>query len=221
MNDFLLVLTGGGISLVSSVAVTWLQARHLRKSEVRVATRESTRQLTGLFIAERDSSIDGGAEPTPSLAEAEMMAVAISDRRTRDRMRDIIRLLRELPLPELQELSGMSPERARRIMCDHALEVLGAHFRGERLPSLPVEVQRMLSVEDEALNIHTGGSPKSESAAASAPTESAVTRSKVRQRPKRSATSSEKSTRSSTKKGRGKADTADPEEKVDSAFWND
>ncbi|WP_460855446.1 hypothetical protein [Nocardiopsis coralliicola] len=158
MNDFLLVLTGGGIALVSSVAVTWLHARHVHRGEVRTATRESTRQLTGLFIAEREAAVDGRS-PTASVAEAEMMAVAVTDRKTRERVRALIRLLRELHLPELQELGGQTGESGRRIICDHALEVLGAHFRGERLPAVPEPVQRMLDVEDEALNIHTGGAP--------------------------------------------------------------
>jgi len=159
--DMLFVLTGAAISLVTSVVVTWVQSRHVRKSEIRVATRESTRKLTGLFIAERDGAVEsGGAEPTAALAEAEMMAVAISDRRTRERMRAVIRLLRELRLPELQELSGAKPGVIRPLLCDHALEVLGAHFRGERLPALPPSVQKMLDVEDEALSIRAGGAPR-------------------------------------------------------------
>ncbi|MUL41336.1 hypothetical protein FZ103_09115 [Streptomonospora sp. PA3] len=158
----LLVLTGAAISLVTSVVVIWAQARHIRKGENRVAARESTRQLTGLFIAEREGSEEsGGTEPTPALAEAEMASVAISDRRTRERMRTIIRLLRELSLPELQELSGAKPAVMRPLLCDHALEVLGAHFRNERLPALPPSVQKMLDVEDEALSIHAGGAPRS------------------------------------------------------------
>ncbi|MBB5998599.1 hypothetical protein [Streptomonospora salina] len=157
----LLVLTGAGISLVTSVVVTWVQGRQARKGENRVAARESTRELTGLFIAEREGAAEnGGTEPTPALAEAEMMSVAITDRRTRERMRAVIRLLRELRLPELQELSGANPAVLRPLLCDHALEVLGSHFRNERLPALPQSVQKMLDVEDEALNIHAGGAPR-------------------------------------------------------------
>ncbi|MFD0776493.1 hypothetical protein ACFQZ2_21375, partial [Streptomonospora algeriensis] len=162
----LLVLTGAAISLVTSVVVTWVQARQVRKGENRVAARESTRELTGLFIAEREGAAEnGGTEPTPALAEAEMMSVALSDRRTRDRMRAVIRLLRELQLPELQELSGANPAVMRPLLCDHALEVLGSHFRNERLPALPPSVQKMLDVEDEALSIHTGGSPRNAASA--------------------------------------------------------
>nr|WP_242677485.1 hypothetical protein [Streptomonospora litoralis] len=162
----LFVLTGAAISLVTSVVVTWVQSRHVRKSEIRVATRESTRQLTGLFIAEREGALDAqDAEPTAALAEAEMMSVAISDRRTRERMRAVIRLLRELRLPELQELSGAKPAVMRPLLCDHALEVLGAHFRNERLPALPQHVQKMLDVEDEALSIHAGGAPRNAASA--------------------------------------------------------
>ncbi|WP_461000350.1 hypothetical protein [Streptomonospora sediminis] len=157
----LFVLTGAAISLVTSVVVTWVQSRNARRTELRIAARDSTRQLTGLFIAEREGAAEtGGTEPTPALAEAEMMSVAIADRRTRERMRAIIRLLRELPLQELQELSGARPAVVRPLLCDHALEVLGAHFRNERLPAVPQSVQKMLDVEDEALSIHAGGSPR-------------------------------------------------------------
>lgn len=161
MYDMLFVLTGAAISLVTSVVVTWVQSRNARRTELRIAARDSTRQLTGLFIAEREGAAEtGGTEPTPALAEAEMMSVAIADRRTRERMRAIIRLLRELPLQELQELSGARPAVVRPLLCDHALEVLGAHFRNERLPAVPQSVQKMLDVEDEALSIHAGGPPR-------------------------------------------------------------
>ncbi|MFC4563734.1 hypothetical protein ACFO4E_17875 [Nocardiopsis mangrovi] len=232
MNEFLLVLTGAAISLVSSVTVTWLQARHLRRGELRVAARDSTRQLTGLFIAERD--LQGGG-PSPALAEAEMMAVAIADRRTRDRMRALIRLLREAGLPELQELSGTKAEPARRILCDHALEVLGAHFRGERLPALPPQVQKMLDVEDEALNIHAGGAPKKTApaapavpAAAAPAAESEVESTPVRARPggrrkTRAAQEGGGTAKSGGKSAKSKDATATDEDgdEVDSAFWND
>ncbi|MFS8515003.1 MAG: hypothetical protein LOD87_14980, partial [Planifilum fulgidum] len=109
MNEFLLVLTGCGICLVSSVIVTWLHSRHVHRGEARTAARESTRQLTALFIAERDAALEGDG-PTDGLAEAEMLSIAVADRRVRDRVRAAIRLLRELHLPELQELSGQRPE---------------------------------------------------------------------------------------------------------------
>ncbi|GAA1980251.1 hypothetical protein GCM10009799_01710 [Nocardiopsis rhodophaea] len=155
MNDFLLVLTGAGISLVSSVTVTWLQARYTRRGDVRESTRSATRRLTSLFIAERDAA-DSTEESTAALAEAELLAMTITERRARERLRDLTRLLRELRLPELRELSGVRSERARWVLCDHALEVLGALYRGERLPAVPPQVQKMLSVEDEALSIHAG-----------------------------------------------------------------
>ncbi|MBB6174577.1 hypothetical protein HNR23_004637 [Nocardiopsis mwathae] len=167
MTDLLLVLTGAGISLASSVTVTWLQARYNRRGEVRESTRVSTRRLTALFIAERDDpGADASGGPTSALAEAELLAMTITDRRSRERIRDLTRLLRELRLPELRELSGVRPERARRVLCDHALEVLGALYRGERLPAVPEQVQRMLSVEDEALSIHAGDLPVSTAPAA-------------------------------------------------------
>lgn len=70
MNDFLLVLAGGAVSLVTSATVTWLQGRYARKAEIRSASHTATRQLTRLLIAQRDA-----AEDTPStaaLAEAEL-----------------------------------------------------------------------------------------------------------------------------------------------------
>ncbi|RNL85816.1 hypothetical protein [Halostreptopolyspora alba] len=158
MHEFALVLIGAAISLVSSVTVTWLQARYLRRSELRASARESTRQLTSMFIAERDNPTDlTSKEPSPNLTEAEMTAAAIADRRTRERVRTLIRLLRELRLPELQELSGLKPERGREVICEHALEVLGAHFRSERIPGLPQQIRKIIDVEDEALNIHANG----------------------------------------------------------------
>jgi hypothetical protein len=232
VNDILLVLTGGGISLVSSVAVTLLLARRLRRDELRTATRESTRRLTGLFIAERDAP-HTGTGPSPSLAEAEVMAVAIADRRTRDRMHAVIRLLREVGLPELEELSGTRATPARRLLCDHALEVLGTHFRGERLPALPAQVQKMLDVEDEALNIHAGATPRPvvDAAPAEAP---AAAPTAAPAAPPADASADAPAPRAARRRGkaaagepapkaRGRARKADPEddeENVDSAFWN-
>lgn len=163
VDEFLLVLTGGAVSLASSATVTWLQTRHANRGEARATARESIRRLTGLFIAERDAALVGGG-PTTGLAEAETLAVAIADRRTRERIRNAVRLLRELHLTELQELSGQRAEPGRRMLCDHALEVLGSHFRGEKVPAAPQAMQKMLDVEDEALNIRSGSA-----AAAAAP----------------------------------------------------
>ncbi|WP_040711090.1 hypothetical protein [Nocardiopsis potens] len=246
MNEFLLVLTGGGICLVSSVTVTWLHSRHVHRGEARTAARESTRQLTALFIAERDAALEGGG-PTDGLAEAEMLSIAVADRRVRDRIRAAVRLLRELHLPELQELSGQRPEAGRRMLCDHALEVLGAHYRGERPPAVPQAMQRMLTVEDEALNIHTGGGPMPAPAPAPAVTASpapaaepaadkekekkAATR-KPGRRPRSTAASSgtasataaaspaatETEERPASRRRTAKSKTKDPEE---SDFWND
>ncbi|WP_039820600.1 hypothetical protein [Nocardiopsis halophila] len=159
MDEFLLVLTGGAVSLASSATVTWLQTRHADRGEARATARESIRRLTGLFIAERDAALLGEG-PTTGLAEAETLAVAIADRRTRERIRNAVRLLRELHLTELQELSGQRAEQGRRMLCDHALEVLGSYFRGEKVPAAPQGMQKMLDVEDEALNIRSGAVPR-------------------------------------------------------------
>lgn len=158
MDEFLLVLTGGAVSLASSATVTWLQTRHANRGEARTAARESTRRLTALFIAERDAALMGEG-PSAGLAEAETLAVALADRRTRERVRDAVRLLRELHLTELQELSGQRAAPGRRMLCDHALEVLGAHFRGEKVPAAPQAMRKMLDVEDEALSIRSGSLP--------------------------------------------------------------
>lgn len=183
MDELLLVVAGGVIALVSSVTVTWLQGRHARRTEDRKAVRESNRELTRLFIAQRDApaptSEDSGAS---DLSEAELLATMITDRRTRDRTRDLIRLLREVRLPEMQELSGLTAERARQLLCGHALDVLGAHFRQERLPSVPDNIQRMLRVEDEALNIYTGVTPRDTGS-----TDEALGTRKVRRKPRATA----------------------------------
>ncbi|MFC7329474.1 hypothetical protein [Marinactinospora rubrisoli] len=152
MNEFLLVLTGGAVSLVTSAAVTWSLGRQAARGRDREVARESARQLTGLFIAARDAR--GAAVET--LTEAEVVAVGITDRVVRERVRDVLRLLREHHLPEMEELSGVRSEQARRALCDHVLEVLGAHFRGERVPALPDPLRRMLDVENEVLGIRSG-----------------------------------------------------------------
>ncbi|RCV50003.1 hypothetical protein, partial [Marinitenerispora sediminis] len=153
MNEFLLVLTGGAVSLVSSSAVTWLQGRQAGRVRDRTVARDSARQLTGLFIAARDARGPAGE----TLTEAEVVAVGLTDRGVRERVRDVLRLLREHRLPEMEELSGVRAQQARRVLCDHALEVLGAHFRGERMPAVPEPVRRMLDVENEVLGVRSGG----------------------------------------------------------------
>ncbi len=216
MNEFFLVLTGAAISLVSSVCVIWLQTRYLRRSEVRATARESTRQLTAMFIAERDNPVDvTNKEPSANLTEAEMTAAALVDRRTRERIRALVRLLRELKLPELQELSGLKSERAREAICDHALEVLGAHFRAERIPALPQPVRKILDVEDEALNIHAGGGNTSKPQPAEAPTHTTSPGGRRSSRRKSSSSSTESKSGSSKKSG-------DKEKDIeDSGFWNE
>ncbi|MDA2806402.1 hypothetical protein [Nocardiopsis suaedae] len=233
MDEFLLVLTGGAVSLASSATVTWLQTRHANRGEARTAARESTRRLTGLFIAERDAALMGEG-PSEGLAEAETLAVALADRRTRERIRDAVRLLRELHLTELQELSGQRAAPGRRMLCDHALEVLGAHFRGEKVPAAPQAMQKMLEVEDEALSIRSGSLPGRVPAASAAPAEpakapagsagageepatgSAASTSSGSSGSSGSAESS--STRKPGRRPRAKARTKDPE---DSDFWNE
>lgn len=189
MDEFVLVLTGGAISLVSSATVTWVQGYRSGRSRDRAVARESARQLTSLFIAARD--VPGGisgSEGVATLAEAEVVVIGISDRAIRDRVQGVLRLLRECHLREVEELSGVKAERARRLLGDHALEVLGAYFRGDRTPALPAPLRKMLDVEDEALGIHSGAVAKPvvrtaaspESADAGEPPASR----KVRQRPK-------------------------------------
>ncbi len=154
MNEFLLVLAGGAVSLVTSATVTWLQGRYARRAETRSASRTATRQLTSLLIAQRDAP--EGTPSTTALAEAELLAATITARRPREAVQEVIRLLRECDLPELEQLSGVPAARARQILCDHGLAVLGAHLRGDRLPQAPETVRSMRSVENEALNIRAG-----------------------------------------------------------------
>ncbi|MDA2814922.1 hypothetical protein O4J56_30030 [Nocardiopsis sp. RSe5-2] len=242
MDEFLLVLTGGAVSLASSATVTWLQTRHAYRGEARAATRESTRRLTALFIAERDAALMGEG-PSAGLAEAETLAVALADRRTRERVRDAVRLLRELHLTELQELSGQRAAPGRRMLCDHALEVLGAHFRGEKVPAAPQGMQKMLDVEDEALSIRSGALPGRSAGAAAAASAASGFRSAegaesgagsagegADEEPSsgssaststgssRSSEASASSTRKPGRRPRAKARTKDPE---DSDFWNE
>ncbi|OLT27970.1 hypothetical protein BJF83_16775 [Nocardiopsis sp. CNR-923] len=216
-NPLLLVLLGAAVSLVTSVVVTAVQAQLIRRDGVRNASRSSARSLTSAFIAERDAQ-----DATQSfLAEAELTVMAMTDRKTRDRLRDVIRLLRERELPEIEELSGVKSARARQLLCDHALEVLGAHLRAERLPEVPAQVRKMLSVEEEALSIHAGETPK--------PGEP-IAKAQVTPRPRHNATgkaASRKTAKSSAKSGTTtrsakSGDTAtDAETEKDSAFWDD
>ncbi|WP_017614581.1 hypothetical protein [Nocardiopsis salina] len=226
------LLVGAGIALVTSVAVTAFQARLTRRTDTRSASRTSARSLMSTFISERDSDSPGDN----FLGEAEMTVMAMTDRRTRDRLRDLIRLLRERSLPELEELSGVDAERARRLLCDHALEVLGAHLRAERLPEVPSTVRTMLSVEEEALRMRSGEAP--------APSEP-ITKSAVAERPRHtggkggsggggggqtrrrtSAKTASKpaakgSAKTATKTAETEADKAQKKEKENSAFWDD
>ncbi len=89
-NPIVLILIGAAISLVASVAVTGLQARLLRRNDVREASRASARRLTSVFIGERDSadSADG------FLTEAEITVMSMTDRKTRERLAAVLRLLR-------------------------------------------------------------------------------------------------------------------------------
>ncbi|MDT0329855.1 hypothetical protein [Nocardiopsis lambiniae] len=227
-NPIVLILLGAVISLVTSVVVTGFQARLLRRNEVREASRASARRLTSTFIAERDSSdtTDG------FLAEAEMTVMSMTERKTRERLTSILRLLRERAMPELEELSGVRADRARLLLCEHALEVLGAHLRSERLPETPAEVKQMLRVEEEALNIRSG-----DKALPVAPAEP-ITKSQVTPRPRHtgakapsasaasgtSGTSRKntKTTGRTTAKSAAKTTAATDEQPgKDSAFWDD
>lgn len=212
------LLVGAGIALVTNVVVTAIQSRQIRRTDTRAASRTSARTLMSAFISERDS--DGQGENF--LNEAEMTVMAMTDRKTRDRLRDLIRLLRERCLPEVEELSGVKAARARRLLCDHALEVLGAHLRNERLPEVPSTVQRMLSIEEEALRMRSGEP--------SVPSEP-ITKSPVTERPRhtggkgsgtgtaRRKGSTKTSGKSSTKTS-AKAPAPEPETEK-SAFWDD
>lgn len=213
------LLVGAGISLATSVVVTALQSRQIRRTDTRAASRTSARNLMSAFISERDS--DGQGENF--LSEAEMTVMAMTDRKIRDRLRDLIRLLRERSLPEVEELSGVESDRARRLLCDHALEVLGAHLRNERLPEIPSTVQKMLSIEEEALRMRSGE--------VSVPSEP-INKSSVTARPRHTGSkgsdtgtaSRRKSSGKTSGKGSAKTSAKSPatESKTEkSAFWDD
>lgn len=208
------LLLGAVISLVTSVTVTAFQARQIRRTDVRASSRSSARSLMSTFIAERDS----GDSKDSFLTEAEVTVMAMTDHKTRDRLRHVIRLLRERELPEVQELSGVKAERARELLCDHALEVLGAHLRSERLPELPSQVRTMLSVEEEALSIRSGEAPQ---------TGEALPKSSVTARPRhtggKSTTRKKPATKPAAPKSAGKSRTAaaEAEKEKESAFWDD
>ncbi|PWV48469.1 MULTISPECIES: hypothetical protein [Nocardiopsis] len=232
-NPAVLVVIGAGISLVTSVVVTALHSRQIRRAELRTGTRTSARNLTSAFIAERDGTGDG----TDFLREAELTVMSMTDRKARERLGEVVRLLREHDLPEVEQLSGVSAATAKRVLCDHALEVLGAHLRADRLPEVPALMRKMLSVEEEALSIHSGEAPRP-----SAPIE----KSSVTPRPRHTGTAkaasgsgstggsggtarkTTKGTRTGAKpsgKGGGRAATAtaeEPEKKEkESGFWDD
>lgn len=155
-NPAVLVMIGAGISLLTSAVVTALHARQIRRAELRTGTRTSARNLTSAFIAERDDTGDD----TDFLREAELTVMSMTDRKARERLSAVVRLLREHDLPEVEQLSGTSAVTAKRVLCDHALDVLGAHLRADRLPEVPVVMRKMLSIEEEALSIHSGEAPK-------------------------------------------------------------
>lgn len=223
-NPAVLVLIGAGISLVTSVVVTALHSRQIRRAELRTGTRTSARNLTSAFIAERD----GTSEDADFLRESELTVMSMTDRKARERLSAVVRLLREHDLPEVEQLSGVSAATAKRVLCDHALDVLGAHLRADRLPEVPEVMRKMLSVEEEALNIHSGEAPRP-----SAPIE----KSSVTPRPRHTGTArstgsggtarkTAKSTKAAAKpsaKSGGRTGTATAEEdpKKESAFWDD
>ncbi|GHD25060.1 hypothetical protein GCM10007147_21910 [Nocardiopsis kunsanensis] len=213
------LLVGAGIALVTSVVVTAIQSRQIRRTDTRAASRTSARSLMSAFISERES--DGQGEHF--LSEAEMTVMAMTDRKTRDRLRDLIRLLRERSLPEVEELSGVDSDRARRLLCDHALEVLGAHLRNERLPEVSSTVQKMLSIEEEALRMRSGE-------AVPAPSKP-IDKSSVTERPRHTGGKGSDTGAATRRKGSGKtsgkssktsAKTPATEPRTEkSAFWDD
>ena len=184
MNEFLLVLAGGAVSLVTSATVTWLQGRYARKAETRAASHTATRQLTRLLIAQRDAAEE--APSTAALAEAELLAATITARRPREAVQEVIRLLRECTMPELEQLSGVPAQQARQLLCDYGLAVLGAHLRGDRLPQPPETVRNIRRVEEEALKIRAGGVSAASAGADEPPAETApkITSRKVRTKPR-------------------------------------
>ena len=207
------LLLGAAISLATSVVVTAFQARQIRRTDIRASSRSSARSLMGAFIAERDA----GDSKENFLTEAEVTVMAMTDRKTRDRLRHLIRLLRERELPEVQELSGVKADRARELLCDHALEVLGSHLRSERLPEVPEQVRTMLNVEEEALSIRSGEPPK--------PGEP-LSQSSVTARPRHTGgkgTTRKKTATKPAPKSAGKSRTAaaEAEKEKESAFWDD
>ncbi|QVQ50563.1 hypothetical protein J4H86_16850 [Spiractinospora alimapuensis] len=193
-EPMLYILLGAIIALAGSVLATWVQGSLTRRANAREATQGAIHELWRLFIDERES--DGSATGITAgrtLGEAELLTATIADRRTRERVTLVTRLLRECELPEMEELSGMPADRARRALCAHVLDVLGTQLRNERLPALPESLQSMRRVESEALKIHAGGSPKPRTPEpANAPTPNdepnaqtqTVSRSKVRRRPR-------------------------------------
>lgn len=224
-NTVVLVLLGAGISLVTSVVVTTLHARQIRRAELRSGTRNSARNLTSAFIAERD----GDGDKAEFLRDAELTVMSMTDRKTRERLTAVVRLLREHELPEVEQLSGVSSATSKRILCDHALDVLGAHLRADRLPEIPAEMRKMLSVEEEALSIHAGDAPKpiapiEKSSVTARPRHTGSATAKSTPTPRKTTTKTPKSgTKPTGKSGRASAPaTEEKEEKErESAFWDD
>lgn len=226
-NPAVLVVIGAAISLVTSAVVTALHARQIRRAELRTGTRTSARNLTSAFIAERDGTADGA----DFLREAELTVMSMTDRKARERLSGVVRLLREHDLPEVEQLSGVSAATSKRVLCDHALDVLGAHLRADRLPEVPAVMRKMLSVEEEALSIHSGEAPKKPSAP--------IEKSSVTARPRHTGTAKStagtsvtggtarkttKSTKTAAKpagKSGGRTTTAEEDPKKESAFWDD
>ena len=216
-NPIALILLGAGISLVTSAVVTALHARQIRRTELRAGTRASARNLTSAFITERETNGD----KTEFLSEAELTVMSMTDRKTRERLTDVVRLLREHDLPEVEQLSGVGAATAKRVLCDHALDVLGAHLRADRLPEVPTVMRKMLSVEEEALSIHSGEKPK---------VDTPIEKSSVTPRPRHTGSGKTTGTRKPaaktaksgkpTTKSAGRS-TPTGEKEKESTFWDD
>lgn len=217
-NPIVLILLGATISLVTSVVVTALHARQIRRAELRSGTRASARNLTSAFIAERE----GSSDKTEFLSEAELTVMSMTDRKTRERLTAVVRLMREHDLPEVEQLSGVGSATAKRVLCDHALDVLGAHLRADRLPEVPSVMRKMLSVEEEALSIHSGEKPKAgapieKSSVTSRPRHTGSTTKSTGTRKPTKTTKTTKSTKSTAKS----ADRPTATEEKESTFWDD
>lgn len=178
-EPMLYVLLGAAIALVGSVLATWVQGTLTRRATAREKTQAAVHELWRLFIDEREAGESaGGITAGRGLGEAELLTATITDRRVRERVTVVLRLLRVSALPEMAELSGIPAPQARQELCAHVLEVLGTQLRNERLPALPESVQTLTRVESEALKIHAGGAAPR--AVASEPTPAAKDKDKGR-----------------------------------------